>query len=456
MAIQIQSDQRDSLNIYILTYNCARSLVNPSTFAPYFFQALPPSLSSPELVVLCLQELAPISYAFLGGSFLASYFKAWRDVVRLAAKHHSYVNVVSRNVGMTGIMVFARDDVVGGVNWLRTAGVGVGVSEMGNKGAVGVRMGYRSDGMDGEVQCTFVSAHLAPMEDGLERRNEDYKNIVQRLVFVPDSGSKGKPASRDEGDEDAPLLQEDLDSSSDEDQSESGMYSATSHLFFSGDLNYRTSLLQPSPRDVNERFPQPTTNEADPRHFQNLLGEDQLMQQVKAGKTLHGLSEAPITFPPTYKYNTDSDKAVMFAEGEEDQHQWNWARHRWPSWCDRILFLNELGNEGDVKVTPLKYTCLPLFATSDHRPVALAASVPLKAVSNARKRGTAGGGIAPIAAPFNMDADWRSRRAQARREELVIGVLAYLALTWEGRGLLFATTIGVAGGWLIIRSLLMG
>ena len=421
-----------ALNLYLLTFNCARTLVEPDVFAPYLFHALVPGSQSPELLVLCLQELAPISYSFLGGSFLSPYFNAFRNVVKLAPEDHSYVNVISQNVGMTGLMVFARDDVAENIGWLHTAGVGLGVSEMGNKGAIGVRLGYRTPSSE-EVQFTFVAAHLAPMEDGLDRRNGDYKNIVRRLVFVPDQSQH--LASQDDEEEEAPLLQGQAPS---QNGLEAGIYSAKSHLFFAGDLNYRTSSLRPSPRDYEEKFPRPTKSEDDPRHFQHLLAEDQLTQQIQAGKTLHGLTEAPIKFPPTYKYHTDSSKAVLL-DGEQN---WEWARHRWPSWCDRIFFWKT----GDVTVNVQQYTCLPLFATSDHRPVALAASVPLEAVCHAGQAEKA---------PFSIDPEWRNRRALARKKELVVGLVAYLALTWEGNGLLVASTIGIVGGWLIIRSLLM-
>ncbi|KAL6240435.1 hypothetical protein RBB50_012636 [Rhinocladiella similis] len=426
-----------ALSLYLLTFNCGRALVQSDVFAPHLFDALNPASKSPEIVVLSLQEIAPIGYSFLGGSFLTPYFNAFHNAVKSACKDkdHSYVNVVTRNLGMTALMVFARDDMADNLTWLQTAGVGLGVSEMGNKGAVGVRLGYKvPDGQ--EMQLTFVSAHLAPMEDGLEQRNEDYKNIVQRLVFVPDPGRKA--VAQDEQSEDAPLLQ---GTSSPQTTSESGIYSPESHLFFAGDLNYRTSLLQPSPLDVQQRFPQPTQNEDDPKHFRHLLAEDQLTQQIKAGNTLHGLTEAPITFPPTYKYDNEGDKAVTL-DGEGD---WAWASHRWPSWCDRIFFKNR-NDDDDVKVTPQKYTCLPLFATSDHRPVALAATVPLKAVLEAG---------AADRAPFQIDTSWKSRRAMARRKELAVGMLAYLTLTREGNGLLAASVIGAIGGWLIIRSLLV-
>jgi hypothetical protein len=423
-----------ALNLYVLTFNCGRSIVQSDIFSQYLFQALEPGSHPPELLVLCLQEIAPIAYSFLGGSFLTPYFNAFRQVVKLASKEHGYVNVITRNLGMTGLMVFARDDVAANVSWLHTAGVGVGVSEMGNKGAVGVRMGYKPPDSE-EVQFTFVAAHLAPMEDALEQRNEDYKNIVRRLVFRPEPGPKA--VSEDEQGEDAPLLQG-LPQPSSTNAIERGIYSSSSHVFFAGDLNYRTSLLAPSPQDVEERFPQPTKDEDDPRHFRHLLAEDQLTQQIKEGKTLHGLTEAPITFPPTYKYDTDSSKAVTL----DGDGPWQWARHRWPSWCDRIFFWRE----GDVQVNPQHYTSLPLFATSDHRPVALAASVPLTAVSHTGQGDTA---------PFGIDPDWRSRRALARKKELVVGLLAYLGMTREGNGLLAATVIGLVGGWLIIRSLLV-
>ncbi|KAK5279123.1 hypothetical protein LTR40_008238, partial [Exophiala xenobiotica] len=420
-----------ALSLYLLTFNCGRTLVQPDAFAPYLFQALESGSHSPALLVLCLQEVAPISYAFLGGSFLTPYFNSIRNTVKLASKDHSYINVVTRNLGLTALMVFARDDVADNITWLHTAGVGLGVSETGNKGAVGVRLGYKPSDSD-EIQLTFVSAHLAPMEDGLEQRNEDYKNIVQRLVFVPEQGRKA--VAQDEESEDAPLLQGQPPAQK---TSESGIYAADSYLFFAGDLNYRTSLLRPSPQDVQDRFPQPTQNENDPKHFRHLLAEDQLTQEIRAGKTLHGLTEAPIDFPPTYKYRNDGSKAVTL----DGDHDWDWANHRWPSWCDRIFFRNLDG----FKVNPQKYTCLPLFGTSDHRPVALAVTVPLKALRAEE----------PDRAPFSIDPEWKSRRAMARKKELAVGILAYLTLTREGNGLLAASVIGAIGGWLIIRSLLV-
>ncbi len=433
-----------TLSLYLLTFNCGRAIIQPDVFAPYIFEALGAPEPLPDILVLSLQEVAPIGYSFLGGSFLTGYFNAFRRAVNLASKDTVYVNSITRNIGMTAIMIFVRQDIVSQVSWLRTAGVGVGVQSMGNKGAVGVRLGLRTDEDSDEVmQLTFVSAHLAPMEDGLQQRNEDWKSIVKGMVFVSDNS---KPHTRDEQDEDVPLLQGTPDGDT---SSMAGMYTQQSHLFFAGDLNYRTSVLKPSPEDV-KNFPQPTSNKQDPKHFSHLLAEDQLTEQLEARRALHGLIEAPITFPPTYKYATD---AKAPAQGD-DARGWKWATHRWPSWCDRILYLDlpkaMLQNNPSSTIKVHKYKALPLFPTSDHRPVALSLSIPMAALPSADES------VDNIRQhpPFELDPQWKAKRDLARKEEIIVGLAAYLSLTWEGNGLLIATVIGGIGGWLIIYSLL--
>ena len=433
-----------TLSLYLLTFNCGRTLVQPESFAPYLFNALPLPQTLPEILVISLEEIAPIGYSFLGGSFLTPYFNAFRQTVKLASKDTIYVNAISRNVGMTAIMVFVRKDLLSRVSTLRTAGVGVGVQEMGNKGAVGVRLDFQThEDADEVMQLTFVAAHLAAMEDGLKERNENWRSIVQGLAFVSDDSNK--PYGRDEQEEDVPLLQGMPGGSS----QTSGIYTPESYLFLSGDLNYRTSETKPTPDDVR-RFPQPTTSTEDPKHFSHLFARDQLTQQLQANESLHGLIEAPMTFPPTYKYANDPSVPLQ----DDDVQEWKWAHHRWPSWCDRILYLDlppwMSPNSAMSQIEVHNYKALPLFPTSDHRPVALSLTIPLLAIP------------APDGArddirmqpPFSIDPQWKSRRDFARKKEIVVGILAYLSLTWEGNGLLLATVIGGIGGWLIISSML--
>ncbi|RAL07992.1 putative inositol 5-phosphatase [Aspergillus homomorphus CBS 101889] len=466
----------DTLNLYILTFNCARNLVDVDRFAHHFFDSLPvtdnssntspshPPPPPPDFIVLSLQEIAPIAYAFLGGSFLTPYFAALSNVVDRAVAERwgddvHYVNLVTDNSGMTGLMVFARSDVAEEIAWLETARIGFGFQEMGNKGAVGARLGCRGgEGSQHPVELTFVAAHLAPMEWAVERRNADWRSLVERLVFerqdgrvAGDAGAAAaagrRPVETDEdGSESAPLLQESTTASPVGQQREGrGIYVPTSYLFLAGDLNYRTADRSPHPGDRTSRFPRVNVETSDPRHYSQLLKEDQLRREMSQSRCFQGLSEAPITFPPTYKYSLAARHAVSQALGEHALSQdWQWTGTRWPSWCDRVLYLDQPGQP----VRPLKYDALPLFPTSDHRAVALAVSVPARSMRRADA-------LAQLpAAPFPIDPDWARRRDTARRKELVVGCVAYLGLTWEGNGVLVATVVGLLGAWLVLRSLL--
>jgi hypothetical protein len=227
------------------------------------------------------------------------------------------------------------------------------------------------------------------------------------------------------------------------------MYTADSHLFLLGDLNYRTSETSPTAED-SKHFPQPTASAEDPKHFSHLWLRDQLTQQLQANKTLHGLSEPPVTFPPTYKY---ANGGIVAPQGD-DAPEFKWALHRWPSWCDRVLYLDLPSWMAQTnpcsKIQVHGYKALPLFPTSDHRPVALSLSVPLLAIP------PPDGPINDIRLqpPFSTDPQWKARRDTARKKEIVVGILAYLLLTRQGTGILAATAVGGIGGWLIVRAML--
>lgn len=437
-----------SVNVYTVTFNCAREPVNPEVFARHLFNVVQlPQSKAPDILVLSLQELAPISYSFLGGSFLASYFDRFRHAVHLATSSlddRRYVNFITRSVGMTAIMAFVLEDQIQRIRSLATGGVGVGLQEMGNKGAVGLTFTYSVG--DEAMELSVVAAHLAPTEDALERRNQDWKNIVQRLIFTPvdqnaTNNARGEERSQRD-DANAPLLES-------SGSQESQLYKQTSYFIFAGDLNYRTSRLRPAPSDF-QTFPQPTDDVNDPRHFSHLFVHDQLSRERKAQRTCHWLQEAEVNFAPTYKYS-DNQRAIADVNNGPG---WDWARHRWPSWCDRILYLNPPSWK-ESESPPIyvhAYSALPLMATSDHRPVALSLSIPLTVTSTSHE--VVADGDAKVTAPFGIDPNWRDKRDAARRMELVAGMMAYLGLTWEGNGILLAIMLGALGGWAVIRGLL--
>lgn len=458
-----------SLSTAIVTFNCGREEIKPKVFSRHLVDALSvPKI--PELIIISLQEVAPIAYAFLGGSLLVPYLDRVRESIDLAGGRHKYVNIFSGNVGMTVLMAFAKEDIAENVKWIERAGVGFGVQEMGNKGAVGLRLGYAVG--EEMVEITLVAAHLAPMEDALERRNEDWKSAVERLVFTPidDKRYTRPPPSPETSaeDEDAPLIRSSTDPQT---TFPTGIYTPRTYLFLAGDLNYRTSLSSPLPLDT-ALYPQPTADPSSIQHYTHLLAKDQLTTQLAAGKTCHGLREAPITFEPTYKYSDKAREAVAekedgkkrkTREGDvEAKERWGWAQHRWPSWCDRILYLPVPGwmhetSKADIQIH--KYTALPLMSTSDHRPVALTLSLPLTPIPpppppppQASPEVTEATPYSDVrlSPPYPLDPFWREKRTVARRKEIVVGIGAYIGLTWEGNGAVLAVLLGIVGGWALI------
>lgn len=453
----------ESLNLYLLTFNCARTPVDVDLFASHFFDALPhtadsptspESSAAPELIVLCLQEIAPIAYSFLGGSYLDFYFNSFRRVVDQAVSKRwdaNYDILVRDNSGMTGLLVFARSDVVDRISKIDSARVGFGFQQMGNKGAVGARLGFSKDGQaSNTVDLTFVAAHLAPMEYAWEQRNKDWQTLVERLVFSREQATDKRNVEAEGNPEEGAAL---LHGSSERDPSDNGVFTPTTYVFLGGDLNYRTSNTGPLKGD-HMRFPRLNADPNSPHHYSNLLKEDQLSREMRNSRSFQGMTEAPITFPPTYKYKSAARQAAREAIQNKtiQPGEWEWTSSRWPSWCDRILYLDTPSwMEGNRKVQPHKYDALPLFPTSDHRAVALSVTVPLDTISVPK-------GINPttdvrLASPFSLDPEWRSKRDWARAKELFVGYVAFISWTWEGNGFLFASILSIVGAWFALGSL---
>jgi hypothetical protein len=431
------------LSCYFTTFNCGRTLVDVDYFATHLFNGLKTNLP-PDLVVLSLQEIAPLGYSFLGGSLLAPYLTRFMKAVNVATSKHfeaagDYREVIIRNVGMTAIMLLARPEIVASVRWIETAGVGTGVWEMGNKGAVAARIGIAADDEgDEEAMLTFVAAHLAPMEWNWELRNQDWKTICEGLVFEKDAvGGIERPLAGEEP-EAEPLL------SASEGVSDTvrSLFSPVSQVFVAGDLNYRTADAAPSV-EAWKSWPQPEDTVSNVKNYSNLFAGDQLTRETHKKKTLHNLAESEITFPPTYKYSTAAQQdAALGVAKHSTNHETRsslWAKHRVPSWCDRILYLATA--PPDVH----SYTALPVQPTSDHRPVSLSFSIPLAPIDPT---------TAAVEQPFPIRRDWRAARAAARRYEFVVGLAAYLTLTWEGEALLAGSIVGLLGGYLALRAML--
>lgn len=309
------------------------------------------------------------------------------------------------------------------------------------------------------------------------------KNVIEASTH---SSSTTKNAKQTDGGEDIPseteeeqqalLARQQNDASMPEEYlkhlHDISIFKPGSHLFVGGDLNYRISTTTPHALDI---FP---TLETYPDFFER----DQLMQERSAGRALRGLTEAEVKFPPTYKIkHLSRDKAdsavnkeefqAALEEGREDEViPWKWATHRWPGWCDRILFLDipnwvkrryNSNNDGPAKPAPeikiYAYSSLPTMLSSDHQPVFLRATVPLLPPGELLRPDTTT--VTPpgfldgdredprCQLPMPIDTGAFARRAAARRKEVITGMTALFFSTKEGAIVVGAITVLSLWSW---------
>lgn len=145
------------------------------------------------------EETLPLHYALLGWSQYAVDAHD-TDIAACIGGGKGYTLVSKTIHGGMAVLVYTRDETVTSrVNDVRVAAVGCGPLFMGNKGAVGVRMvlgaaksKYEDDDDLSDETYTFVCTHLAAHDHKVKRRNADWRSIVRRLVFTPDSMSRNK------------------------------------------------------------------------------------------------------------------------------------------------------------------------------------------------------------------------------------------------------------------------
>lgn len=424
--------------------------------------------------------MAPLAKSLIGSEVLGEYFDAYASALNRAAaryeedevgvqvttsshqqhaqssKEGPFSLVAVRNVGMTSSLLFARDAAA--VSDVRTAEVGFGAGDMANKGAVGLRLLYTTTSRDDEegsadvtrerkAEMTFVTTHLAAMEWNLAKRNKNWASLVSGLAFEDPRKVFDRAAarSRDNGgghhthvadrassDEREGLLEGDL-SALDRELHDLSIYKPGTHLFVAGDLNYRISTTSPETEDVF-----PSVDPESPEYYPKFLERDQLTQERRAGRTLHGLSEAEIKFPPTYKLDCLPKDEDGGGDSGNDQNgfatddvKWKWAIHRWPGWCDRILYRSTPRQTAQIRV--LAYDALPPIRTSDHRPVYLRVQVPLispeeladipDAILDDTQGGDDGQGVVDtrVKLPFPVDLDAWTHRETVRKMEHAMG-----------------------------------
>jgi phosphatidylinositol-bisphosphatase len=200
---------------------------------------------------------------------------------------------------------------------IKTGHVATGIANViGNKG--GVQVGFNL----GRTSLLFTNAHLAAHQNKMKERTANLTRIMK----------------------DSPLRR---------DKSGLGAHEDYDRVFFMGDLNPR---LEATRDEVDGWL------SAKPALLEKCLDRDQLLPLLNASAASaksddkdFGLwplfSEASISFPPTYKFDPNSN---VYDTSK---------KRRIPSWTDRILY------KSDEAIRCLRYTSAPNYECSDHRPI---------------------------------------------------------------------------------------
>ncbi|ESW23942.1 hypothetical protein PHAVU_004G089300 [Phaseolus vulgaris] len=235
-------------------------------------------------------------------------------------RRSSYVRIVSKQMVGIFITVWVRRSLRKHIQNLKVSTVGVGLmGYIGNKGSISISMSIH------QTLFCFICTHLTSGEkEGDElKRNADVHEILRRTQFHSLSYI-GLPKR---------IL-------------------AHERIIWLGDLNYRINLSNVETKALISK-----------KQWSKLVEKDQLMRELKNG-VFGGWSEGILNFPPTYKYEVNSDKYY----GEDPK-----VGKRSPAWCDRILSYGK-----GMKLLTYRRAELKL---SDHRPVTATYMVEVEAFS---------------------------------------------------------------------------
>ncbi|GAA5931353.1 uncharacterized protein JCM15063_001443 [Sporobolomyces koalae] len=298
------------------------------------------TLDNPDLVSFNFQELIDLSDLTLAArTFLFATkhhdvtlrYKHWSALLSETVRQYfgaDYELVIEEKLVGLYTVLFARKNIACRIRDVESRGIKTGFSaHYGNKGSVLLRLTID------ETSICLINSHLAAGTSAPGRRERD-------LIEIFDSGPKftrpssGRKAYIGGGD---------------------GTHISDSEIvIFSGDLNFRIEL--PRAQVLSMLANSPTA-------IQDLQVYDELTQLKRTNPSfrLRNMREAPICFPPTYKYDhssTNYDTSV---------------KQRTPSWCDRILWRSQ--REASVHCVAYgRYEA----DVSDHRPVSAAFDIMVK------------------------------------------------------------------------------
>ncbi|KAK9333376.1 Endonuclease/exonuclease/phosphatase [Lipomyces starkeyi] len=469
------STEIDNLKLLLFAFNCGQvphaSSVIRNAIVSTIVREQPTSqhqtsqspIDLPDLIFLSLQELAPIYDCLLWRNeeeFLTPFIDA---VTHLTGINDGvFEHVATCSAGLTFAVLFRRVPLSLNISDVRTSVVTLGYFETGLKGAASIRVNVSSGTLSTEI--TFVAAHFTANEGYREIRDHNFQDIARKFAFFTDNN---------------------VNSSKEDATDRDFFYKDGSQMFILGDLNYRVALPRPTPppsQVAGIAVPGPASAAVDQsklagnylrtpkwvapqRSFvEDWLDYDELtISRKHAGTAFFGFDEAAVTFPPTYKFDSNRE----------------YVPGRVPSWCDRVLYFDMFEGGSGVKVE--KYTSLPELDGSDHIPVYAITTVPFKRpgslseqlVANLLKNNIAASTAAPVhqttslgvsldrqVAPTAIRARQiklqnrhiAARTGRIKNMEKLVGGLVYLVLSPAGNGILLAAFLGLVSAYVLLRT----
>ncbi|NXV91541.1 SYNJ2 protein, partial [Calonectris borealis] len=297
----------------------------------------------PDIFAVGFEEMVELSAGNIVNASTTNR-KMWGEQLQKAiSRTHRYIQLTSAQLVGVCLFIFVRPYHVPFIRDVAVDTVKTGMGgKAGNKGAVSIRFQFYS------TSFCFICSHLTAGQTQVKERNEDYKEITQKLSF---------PMGR----------------------------SVFSHdyVFWCGDFNYRIDLTYEEVFYFLKR-----------QDWKTLLEFDQLQQQKSNGKIFKDFHEGTINFGPTYKYDVGSE-----AYDTSD-------KCRTPAWTDRVLWwrkklpfektageINLLDSDLNVE-TKVRHTWTPgalmyygraELQASDHRPVLAIVEVEVQEVNEAAR-----------------------------------------------------------------------
>ena len=110
----------------------------------------------------------------------------WSEKIGACLSNVGNYEMICQPKHLVGLLlcIFVKKHLCDSVKDVRTCSTGVGImGVLGNKGGIGISMNV----FDSSI-C-FISAHLAAHTENVEGRNLDFKNIIERSIFLAENSS---------------------------------------------------------------------------------------------------------------------------------------------------------------------------------------------------------------------------------------------------------------------------